>query len=82
MEGITILNQTLHEGAIIDSLFMIGRTLTGTGFILVTIGGFISLCKIKIIPHIFLGMALTFFAIGTAIGVSASTSVIPVNTQD
>lgn len=68
MEGITILNQTLHEGAIIDPLFMIGLTLTGAGFILGMIGGFMSSCKIKIIPHIFLSVALIFFAVGMAIG--------------
>ena len=69
MEGITILNQTLHEGAIVDPLFMIGLTLIGTALILGIAGGFMSSCKIKIIPYIFLGISLTFLAIGTAIGV-------------
>ena len=68
MEGITILNQTLHEGAIVDPLFMIGSTLIGAAMFLGIAGGFMSSCRIKIIPHIFLGVALTFFAIGVAIG--------------
>ena len=69
MEGIIILNQTLHEGAIVDPLFMIGLTLTGAAIFLGIAGGFMNSCKIKIIPHIFLGIALTFFAIGMAIGI-------------
>ena len=69
MEGITILNQTLHEGAIIDPLFMIGLTLIGAALVLGMVGAFMSSCKIKIIPYIFLSVALTFFAIGMAIGV-------------
>lgn len=68
MEGITILNQTLHEGAIIDPLFIIGLSLIGAAIVLGIAGGFMSSCKIKIIPHIFLGVALTFFAVGMAIG--------------
>lgn len=69
MEGITILNQTLHEGAIVDPLFMIGLTLVGAALLLGIVGAFMSSCKIKIIPYIFLGISLTFFAIGMAIGV-------------
>lgn len=69
MEGITILNQTLHEGAIVGPLFMIGLTLVGAALILGFVGAFISLSKIKIIPYIFLGISLTFLAIGTAIGI-------------
>ena len=68
MEGITILNQTLHEGAIIDPLFMIGLILIGAALFLGIVGGLMSSCKIKIIPYIFLGVALTFFAVGMAIG--------------
>ena len=68
MEGITILNQTLHEGTIVDPLFMIGLTLIGAGLFLGIAGAFMSSCKIKIIPYIFLGISLTFFAIGLAIG--------------
>ena len=69
MEGITILNQTLHEGAIVDPLFMIGLTLIGATLILSIAGTFMSLCKIKIIPYIFLVISLTFLAIGMAIGI-------------
>ena len=54
MEGITILNQTLHEGAIVDPLFMIGLTLIGAALLLGIVGAFMSSCKIKIIPYIFL----------------------------
>jgi hypothetical protein len=69
MEGITILNQTLHEGAIIDSLFMIGLILVGAGLFLGIAGAFMSSCKIKVIPYIFLSIALIFFAVGLAIGI-------------
>ena len=69
MEGITILNQTLHEGAIVDPLFMIGLTLISAALILGIVGSFMSSCKIKIIPYIFLGISLTFFAIGMVIGI-------------
>ena len=69
MEGITILNQTLHEGAVVDPLFMIGLTLVCAAMVLGIVGGFMRSYKIEIIPCIFLGISLTFFTIGMAIGV-------------
>jgi hypothetical protein len=54
MEGITILNQTLHEGAIIDPLFGIGLTLIGAAMFLGIAGCFMISCKIKKFPIFFL----------------------------
>ena len=69
MEGITILNQTLHEGAIVDPLFGIGLALVGAALLLCFTGAFMGACGIKIIPYIFLGISLTFLVIGMAIGI-------------
>ena len=69
MEGITILNQTLHEGAIIDPLFGIGLALIGVALVLGFAGGFMNSCKNKIISHIFLGISFTCLVIGMVIGV-------------
>ena len=69
MEGITILNQTLHEGAIIEPFLGIVLILIGAALFLGMAGIFINPCKIKIISHIFLGIALAFLTIGAAIGV-------------
>lgn len=68
MEGITILSQTLHEGEIIDPLFKIALTLASTSWIFGVISCFVKSYKTKISSHIFLGIALIFFATGIAIG--------------
>ena len=69
MEGITVLNQTLHEGAIIDPLLGIGLALVGIGMVLGIVSSIMTISRIKIIPCIFLGISLTFFTIGLSIGV-------------
>ena len=69
MEGITILNQTFHEGAIIDPLFGIGLTLVGASLVLGIVGGFMAANRNKIIPYIFLYTSLTFLAIVALIGI-------------
>ena len=69
MEGITILNQTFHKGAIIDPLFGIGLALLGTALVLGVVGGIMVTNRNKIIPYVFLYTSLTFLAIGALIGV-------------
>ena len=69
MEGITILNQTLHEGAIVDPLFGIGLALVGAALLLGIVSAFMGSCGIKIIPYVFLYTSLTFLAIGALIGI-------------
>ena len=69
MEGITVLNQTLHEGAIIEPLFEIALALVGIGIVLGIVGSIMAASRIKIISYIFLYTSLTFLAAATLIGI-------------